>query len=129
MKLKALLEGYAWERRSDGSLPTIADTAAAYERKMQDQSNFLTEDVTHISIGSESAKFLIAGRDNTIRFIPANRTTLDQLANISSEEIQDTLQAYCESKTGLKFSSLWNDPGAGYAFSVDIYSVIKKLQG
>lgn len=129
MKLQALLEGYAWERRADGSLPTVADTTAAYERKMQEQSNFLTEDVTQISISSKSAKFLIAGKDNTIRFIPADRITLDRLSNISSEEIQDTLQSYCESKTGFKFSSLQNDPGAGYAFSVDIYSVIKKLQG
>lgn len=36
LKLKSLLEGYAWERNADGSLPTLADTTAAHARKMQE---------------------------------------------------------------------------------------------
>jgi len=31
MKLKQLLEGYAWERNSDGSLPTLADATAKHQ--------------------------------------------------------------------------------------------------
>ena len=39
IKLKNILaEGFAWERKADGSLPTLADTTAAYEAKMQEQS-------------------------------------------------------------------------------------------
>jgi hypothetical protein len=39
IKLKSILkEGFAWERKADGSLPTLADTAAAYERKMREQA-------------------------------------------------------------------------------------------
>ena len=39
IKLKTILkEGYAWERKADGSLPTLADTTAAYEAKMQEQA-------------------------------------------------------------------------------------------
>ena len=30
MKLKKLLEGYAWERKSDGSLPTLADAIQSH---------------------------------------------------------------------------------------------------
>jgi hypothetical protein len=30
LKLKALLEGYAWERRADGSLPTLRDAIAVH---------------------------------------------------------------------------------------------------
>lgn len=37
IKLKSLLEGFAWERKADGSLPTLADTTAAYARKMQEE--------------------------------------------------------------------------------------------
>ena len=39
IKLKNILkEGYAWERKADGSLPTVADTTAAYEAKMREQA-------------------------------------------------------------------------------------------
>ena len=48
-----------------------------------------------------------------VRFIPSANTTVNRLRNVSPGEIQDTLQAYCESKTGLKFSPVWNDEGAG----------------
>lgn len=40
LKLKALLEGYAWERKADGSLPTLADTTAAHARKMGEQYDY-----------------------------------------------------------------------------------------
>ena len=39
IKLKSILsEGFAWERKADGSLPTLADTTAAYEAKMREQA-------------------------------------------------------------------------------------------
>ena len=31
IKLKKLLEGYAWERKADGSLPTLKDSIAVHE--------------------------------------------------------------------------------------------------
>jgi hypothetical protein len=31
LKLKSLLEGYAWERKADGSLPTLKDAIAVHE--------------------------------------------------------------------------------------------------
>ena len=31
-KLKSLLEGFAWERKADGSLPTLAEVQAEYEK-------------------------------------------------------------------------------------------------
>ena len=31
LKLKKLLEGYAWERKADGSLPTLKDAIAVHE--------------------------------------------------------------------------------------------------
>jgi hypothetical protein len=36
MKLKQLLEGYAWERNSDGSLPTLADSTAKHQANLNE---------------------------------------------------------------------------------------------
>ena len=40
IKLKSILgEGFAWERKADGSLPTIADTMAAYQSRLSEQQS------------------------------------------------------------------------------------------
>lgn len=36
MKLKQLLEGYAWERKADGSLPTLADATAKHQSNLNE---------------------------------------------------------------------------------------------
>lgn len=36
MKLKQLLEGYAWERNADGSLPTLADATAKHQANLNE---------------------------------------------------------------------------------------------
>ena len=43
MKLKSLLEGYAWERKADGSLPTLADAAATHAKNIQEFKDSLNE--------------------------------------------------------------------------------------
>ena len=59
IKLKNILaEGFAWERKEDGSLPTLADTTAAYEAKMREQAelNMPYEDESTDNDVEESAK-------------------------------------------------------------------------
>ena len=56
IKLKNILtEGFAWERKADGSLPTLADTTAAYERKLQEEAelNMPFEDGEDIDVDAE----------------------------------------------------------------------------
>ena len=60
IKLKTILnEGFAWERKADGSLPTIADTTAAYEAKMREQAELnmpftdSDEDVEEVEVDTE----------------------------------------------------------------------------
>ncbi len=56
IKLKNILaEGFAWERKADGSLPTIADTTAAYERKLQEEAelNMPFEDGEDVDVDAE----------------------------------------------------------------------------
>lgn len=44
LKLKTLLEGYAWERRADGSLPTLRDAIAVHEANKGSKPDFLDLD-------------------------------------------------------------------------------------
>ncbi len=57
IKLKNILkEGFAWERKADGSLPTLADTTAAYEAKMREQAELNMpglDDEEEVDIDSE----------------------------------------------------------------------------
>jgi hypothetical protein len=56
IKLKNILaEDFAWERKADGSLPTIADTTAAYERKLQEEAelNMPFEDGEDVDVDAE----------------------------------------------------------------------------
>ena len=38
LKLKSLLEGYAWERNADGSLPTLKDAIATHAANVAEQA-------------------------------------------------------------------------------------------
>lgn len=44
LKLKTLLEGYAWERKADGSLPTLKDSIAVHEANSGAKPDFLDLD-------------------------------------------------------------------------------------
>lgn len=44
LKLKTLLEGYAWERKADGSLPTLRDSIAVHEANSGARPDFLDLD-------------------------------------------------------------------------------------
>ena len=45
MKLKQLLEGYAWERKADGSLPTLADATSKHEQNIKEQTRSIDRGV------------------------------------------------------------------------------------
>jgi hypothetical protein len=44
LKLKTLLEGYAWERKADGSLPTLRDAIAVHEANKGSKPDYLDLD-------------------------------------------------------------------------------------
>jgi hypothetical protein len=127
MKLKNLLtEGFAWERRADGSLPTLKDAIHQHRKNLSEES--IKDSVSIEMRGVGNAKFVIFGLNNIIRFVPDNKTH-DLLASVSPGQVLDELQAYCETSTGFKFSPVYKDERAGYAFTIDMYSIISKLQG
>jgi hypothetical protein len=44
LKLKSLLEGFAWERRADGSLPTLKDAIAVHEANQGSKPDYIDLD-------------------------------------------------------------------------------------
>lgn len=44
LKLKSLLEGFAWERRADGSLPTLKDAIAVHEANQRSKLDYIDLD-------------------------------------------------------------------------------------
>jgi hypothetical protein len=63
LKLKALLEGYAWERRADGSLPTLRDAIAVHEANSGAKPDFL--DLDGDGNEKESMKSAAGSADST----------------------------------------------------------------
>jgi hypothetical protein len=92
--------------------------------------SLVTEDINRVSAGAASGEYVITTQDTpvpSILFIP-KLNTKQQLNRLDSEQIHDELLAYCESKTGLRFSVNYKYQGSGYAFTVDSYSVVEKLK-
>ena len=90
----------------------------------------ITEDVQRISAGNASGEYVITSQDvpvSSVLFIP-KLNTKQKLDRFDIEQIHDELLAYCELKTGLKFSVNYKYQGVGYAFTVDSYSIIDKLK-
>ena len=56
MKLKQLLEGYAWERKADGSLPTLSDAIHSHQKSLSE--------VAAIKIGADT--FTVSAANNGV---------------------------------------------------------------
>tara|TARA_Y100000401_G_C8272165_1_gene198922 strand:+ start:273 stop:608 length:336 start_codon:yes stop_codon:yes gene_type:complete len=66
-----------------------------------------------------------------ISFIPRTSKDLDkkdQLGNTSKSDVSKQLAKFAEKKTKLKFNSFDGYEGAGYAITLDVESIIKKIK-
>ncbi len=76
--------------------------------------------------------FLVHAKEhNVIQFIPRKSVDLDkidQLGNISKNDITKQLVEYAEKKTKIKFKPLNDFQGAGYGIQIDIDFIEKKLK-
>ena len=96
MKLKnILLEGYAWERRADGSLPTLSDTTAAHQANTRltteasrNRSNYSVLDLVSEAedmlqnIRSNMATNSVLQREEKMGYLHAFNELLDILGDI-----------------------------------------------
>ena len=76
--------------------------------------------------------FLVHGKlHNVIQFIPRKSVDLDkidQLGNISKDDITKQLAEYAEKKTKIKFKPLNDFQGAGYGIQIDIDFIVNKIK-
>ena len=85
IKLKNILkEGYAWERKADGSLPTIADTTAAYARKLREN---------HADIFDEIADELGLTPEQFDSALNSSRAELDVIENLYMSDSMTSREA------------------------------------
>lgn len=56
MKLKALLEGYAWERTPGKGLPTLAEVEAQYRKKLTEDDDLTKQSLTALNTVCEKCK-------------------------------------------------------------------------
>jgi hypothetical protein len=94
------------------------------------KTDILLEDIQKISAGDASGDYVITTQNipvSSILFIPKLKTK-QRLDLLNIEQIHDELMAFCESKTGLKFSVNYKYQGVGYAFTIDSYSIVDKLK-
>ena len=54
LKLKSLLEGYAWERKADGSLPTLKDAIATHAANVAERTDYNYDDPDGIDFDDEN---------------------------------------------------------------------------
>jgi hypothetical protein len=90
----------------------------------------ISEDIQQVSAGVASGEYVITTQNvpvSSVLFIPKLKTK-QQLDSMNTEQVLDELMAFCESKTGLKFSVNYKYQGVGYAFTVDSYSIVEKLK-
>ena len=64
IKLKSMLkEGFAWERKADGSLPTLKDTTAAHAHKIQKEAAY--ENLTRNELADYVGKLSVELKNET----------------------------------------------------------------
>ena len=56
MKLKSLLEGYAWERKPGKGLPTLAEVQAEYRKKLTEDDDLTTQSLSSLNTICEKYK-------------------------------------------------------------------------
>ena len=86
-----------------------------------------------VSIGGEKINFTtMVGRDNKLIFIAASSEELDKLEDIKSylpkNAIENAISAYLEAVLRIPFIHDPKYPGAGYAFSIDMDTLLNKLK-
>ena len=88
IKLKALLEGYAWERKADGSLPTLKDAIAVHEANSSAKPDFLDLD----GDGNEKESMKSAAADSGAYKDATRNELASHISQLSTELRNETDQ-------------------------------------
>jgi hypothetical protein len=93
----------------------------------------LKESKTKLSFAQGDVTFTITSKGNTIVLIPDSRgldiidTIKSKLGDGADQDFRTLITIRLENKTGLEFKPNFRYPGVGYAFDLEMDSVINKI--
>jgi len=100
MKLKPLLEGYAWERKPGKGLPTLAEVEAQHRKNLsEDETDFLSS-IDALSTACKSAQTALASAVENLDF-----GTLEDAAKAEkalTQNVNTVMDALCMYVDGIK---------------------------
>ena len=103
IKLKSILnEGYAWERKADGSLPTLADSIAAYEAKLREEAEL------NMPFGDDDEEVEVDTEETADMEESARPDYIDADGDGDEEESMKKAFADKEQSTNYKTQVLWD---------------------
>lgn len=100
MKLKSLLEGYAWERKPGKALPTLAEVEAQHRKNLtEDETDFLTS-IEALHTACTEAQTALAAAVRNLNF----GTSEDAVAaeEALTQNVNTVMDTLCEYVDGIK---------------------------
>lgn len=100
MKLKPLLEGYAWERRPGKPLPTLAEVEAQHRKNLtEDETDFLTS-INALSTACKEAQTALASAVQNLDFGTSDDAAAAEEA--LKQNVNTVMDALCMYVDGIK---------------------------
>jgi len=97
MKLKPLLEGYAWERKPGKGLPTLAEVEAQHRKNLtEDETDFLTS-IDALSTACKQAQTALDSAVRSLDFgTSEDAATAEKALTQNVNTVMDTLCMYID---------------------------------
>jgi len=92
MKLKALLEGYAWERKPGKGLPTLAEVEAQHRKNLSEEDDLTNQSLTALSTVCQKCKSDLETAFNQTTFVDDNK---DEARNTMRDYSMVLMTAIC----------------------------------
>lgn len=92
MKLKALLEGYAWERKPGKGLPTLAEVEAQHRKNLSEEDDLTNQSLTALSTVCQKCKSDLETAFNQTTFVDDKK---DEARNTMRDYSMVLMAAIC----------------------------------
>ena len=89
MKLKSLLEGYAWERKPGKPLPTLAEVQAEYRKKLTEDDDLTTQSLSSLNTICEKYKSELNSAFNDVQI------GSEDAKNVMKNNVTSLMTAIC----------------------------------
>jgi len=100
MKLKPLLEGYAWERRPGKGLPTLAEVESQHRKILtEDETDFLSS-IDALSTACKEAQTALSSAVGNLDF--GTSKDADEAKEALTQNVNTVMNALCTYVDGIK---------------------------